>query len=180
MKWKRRNYKRYKFRSSSLTALPTVFPCRSKATYVPEVLPNRPRVHFPGTTYRETVRVQIHANIRIRRIYFTDRLYEDEELPNEFKLFLPRASKEKRPSKEERKPSGAKDTPAPLTSAQSQKTEEEEKAIQMEEQEIPSGAPPTPVTSATVVTEEKPPEEGKVYVCLISPTGIFWDDSTVP
>lgn len=29
----------------------------------------------PGTNYIETLRVQIHANCRIRRIYFSDRLY---------------------------------------------------------------------------------------------------------
>lgn len=42
-----------------------------------------------GTNYVETLRVQIHANCRIRRIYFSDRLYSEEELPAEFKLFLP-------------------------------------------------------------------------------------------
>ena len=31
----------------------------------------------PGTNYIETLRVQIHANCRIRRIYFSDRLYSD-------------------------------------------------------------------------------------------------------
>lgn len=43
----------------------------------------------PGTNYIETLRVQVHANCRIRRIYFSDRLYSEEELPPEFKLFLP-------------------------------------------------------------------------------------------
>ncbi|KAG1048003.1 hypothetical protein G6F43_009580 [Rhizopus delemar] len=42
-----------------------------------------------GTNYSETNRVTIHANCRIRRIYFTDRLYNEEELPAEFKLVLP-------------------------------------------------------------------------------------------
>lgn len=42
-----------------------------------------------GTNYVETLRIQIHANCRIRRIYFSDRLYSEEELPAEFKLFLP-------------------------------------------------------------------------------------------
>lgn len=42
-----------------------------------------------GTNYIETLRVQIHANCRIRRIYFSDRLYSEQELPPEFKLFLP-------------------------------------------------------------------------------------------
>jgi len=33
--------------------------------------------------------LQIHANCRIRRVYFSDRLYTEEELPAEFKLYLP-------------------------------------------------------------------------------------------
>lgn len=46
-------------------------------------------VFFAGTNYIETLRMQIHANCRIRRVYFSDRLYSEEELPPEFKLFLP-------------------------------------------------------------------------------------------
>lgn len=42
-----------------------------------------------GTNYVETLRVQVHANCRVRRIYFADRLYSEEELPPEFKLYLP-------------------------------------------------------------------------------------------
>eukprot|EP00897_Mesotaenium_endlicherianum_P008613 jgi/Mesen1/7780/ME000408S06892 len=42
-----------------------------------------------GTSYTETLRVQVHANCRVRRIYFSDRLYAEDELPPEFKLFLP-------------------------------------------------------------------------------------------
>uniref|UniRef100_M4FC92 CFA20 domain-containing protein n=1 Tax=Brassica campestris TaxID=3711 RepID=M4FC92_BRACM len=41
-----------------------------------------------GTNYAETLRVQVHANCRLRRIYFAHRLYSDEELPPEFKLYL--------------------------------------------------------------------------------------------
>ena len=37
-----------------------------------------------GTNYIETLRVQLHANCRIRRIYFSDRLYSEEELPPEY------------------------------------------------------------------------------------------------
>lgn len=36
---------------------------------------------WTGTNYIETLRVQVHANCRIRRIYFSDRLYSEEELP---------------------------------------------------------------------------------------------------
>ena len=32
--------------------------------------------------------MQIHANCRIRRVYFSDRLYTEEELPTEFKCAL--------------------------------------------------------------------------------------------
>lgn len=46
-----------------------------------------------GTNYVETLRVQVHANCRIRRVYFSDRLYSEDELPAEFKLFLPIQSK---------------------------------------------------------------------------------------
>ncbi|ORY89545.1 Cilia/flagella-associated protein 20/WDR90/C3orf67 [Syncephalastrum racemosum] len=42
-----------------------------------------------GTHYVETLRVTIHANCRLRRVYFTDRHYAEDELPAEFKLFLP-------------------------------------------------------------------------------------------
>lgn len=47
---------------------------------------------------------QIHANCRIRRVYFSDRLYSEDELPAEFKLYLPVQNKAKvsRPSSEDR------------------------------------------------------------------------------
>jgi Protein of unknown function (DUF667) len=42
-----------------------------------------------ATNYVETVRVQIHANCRIRRIYFADKLYSEHDLPKEYMLFVP-------------------------------------------------------------------------------------------
>ncbi|CAI5522223.1 unnamed protein product [Closterium sp. Naga37s-1] len=42
-----------------------------------------------GTGYVETQRVHVHASCRLRRIYFCDRVYSDDELPPEFKLFVP-------------------------------------------------------------------------------------------
>jgi hypothetical protein len=35
----------------------------------------------------EILRVQIHANCRIRRIYFTDQLLSNKKIPNEYKAF---------------------------------------------------------------------------------------------
>ncbi|KPJ03311.1 UPF0468 protein C16orf80-like [Papilio xuthus] len=54
----------------------------------------------------EVQNVKINANIRLRRIYFTERLVHPDELPNEYKLFFPidrKARKEKmiRPSQTE-------------------------------------------------------------------------------
>jgi len=46
-----------------------------------------------GTNYIEALKVHIHANCRIRRVYFSDRLYSEDELPTEFKLFLPMGPK---------------------------------------------------------------------------------------
>ncbi|KXJ76558.1 cilia- and flagella-associated protein 20 [Aedes albopictus] len=42
-----------------------------------------------GTNYIETVRIQIHANVRIKRVYFCDRLYPDDELPPQLRLHPP-------------------------------------------------------------------------------------------
>ncbi|XP_074530888.1 cilia- and flagella-associated protein 20-like [Halichoeres trimaculatus] len=42
-----------------------------------------------GTNYSEMLRVQIHANCHIRRVYFSDRIYSDDELPEEYKLYVP-------------------------------------------------------------------------------------------
>ena len=46
-----------------------------------------------GSNYIETLRVTIHANCRLRRVYFSDRLYAEEELPADFKLFVPLSNK---------------------------------------------------------------------------------------
>ncbi|MEN2495705.1 MAG: hypothetical protein MHMPM18_000298 [Marteilia pararefringens] len=42
-----------------------------------------------GTNYVETLRVTIHANCRLRRLFFTDRLYSEQELPMEYKIYIP-------------------------------------------------------------------------------------------
>ena len=45
------------------------------------------------TNYVETLRVQIHANCCIKRVYFSDRLYSEDELPAEFKA-VPKQAKQ--------------------------------------------------------------------------------------
>ncbi|XP_011497100.1 PREDICTED: cilia- and flagella-associated protein 20-like [Ceratosolen solmsi marchali] len=41
------------------------------------------------TNYVETTKLQIHANCRIRVIYFCDKIYDDTDIPQKFKMFLP-------------------------------------------------------------------------------------------
>ncbi|CAG9768228.1 unnamed protein product [Ceutorhynchus assimilis] len=102
-----------------------------------------------ASTYIETIRVQIHANTRIRRIYFTDQIRSDEDLPNEFKLFAP-GSRETKPkasaSKEIKKasreavavvPEAAAEPPVPY--------------IKLDE-EVPP--PPTPAEESPIDTAE--------------------------
>lgn len=43
-----------------------------------------------GTRYVETVRVRINANVRLRRIYFSDQLYSEEEKPRDYRLHIPK------------------------------------------------------------------------------------------
>ena len=41
-----------------------------------------------GTKYVETMWVQIHANCRLKRVYFAEKeMNEDDELPEEFRLY---------------------------------------------------------------------------------------------
>ncbi|XP_022163412.1 cilia- and flagella-associated protein 20-like [Myzus persicae] len=47
------------------------------------------------TTYVETVCVKVHANCRLRRIYFSDQLYKEDELPKAYRVFRNTAVMEK-------------------------------------------------------------------------------------
>lgn len=40
-----------------------------------------------GSNYLETLRVSIHANCRIRRIYFTDQLLSSNKIPDDYKVY---------------------------------------------------------------------------------------------
>lgn len=45
------------------------------------------------TGYTETQRVRIHPACRLRRVYFSDRVYNVEDLPREFQLHVPSTPK---------------------------------------------------------------------------------------
>lgn len=51
-----------------------------------------------GTNYMETVRITVHANCRLRNVYFCDRLYDEADKPAAFK-FLTSAATEKKVTK---------------------------------------------------------------------------------
>lgn len=57
-----------------------------------------------GSNYVETVRISIHANCRIRNVYFSDRLYTDEEKPLAYK-FMAATANEKKLTKSTPRPS---------------------------------------------------------------------------
>ncbi|KAI4464233.1 orf protein [Holotrichia oblita] len=100
-----------------------------------------------GTLYLETMRVQVHANVRIRRIYFADRLYSEDEMPSEYRLFIPlsthKEAKEKetdrRPSKEQAVDEGPRPSMKPA-----------DKVETIE----PAAAPPSPVGTEAVLQEQ--------------------------
>lgn len=41
-----------------------------------------------STNYKETVRIQIHANCRLKRVYFTDQPQNSRKIPPEYKAFI--------------------------------------------------------------------------------------------
>ncbi|VVC45103.1 Cilia/flagella-associated protein 20/WDR90/C3orf67 [Cinara cedri] len=48
-----------------------------------------------NTNYKETVRVQVHANCRLRRVYFSDEQYNDDQLPNDYRMYRTKMIREK-------------------------------------------------------------------------------------
>ena len=42
-----------------------------------------------ASVYEETSRIFVHANCRIRRIFFSDQVVPENELPQELKLYTP-------------------------------------------------------------------------------------------
>ncbi|XP_026471067.1 cilia- and flagella-associated protein 20-like [Ctenocephalides felis] len=67
-----------------------------------------------GSNYVETARMQIHANIRITRVYFCDRLYSEDEKPQELKLYLPAQETNESAAEEPVIPSQAAPSPVSL------------------------------------------------------------------
>ncbi|KAL7676418.1 hypothetical protein ACOME3_002671 [Neoechinorhynchus agilis] len=45
-----------------------------------------------NTTYKETKSVMVHANCRLRRAFFAERICAEDEFPTEFRLYYKRAS----------------------------------------------------------------------------------------
>lgn len=111
------------------------------------------------------MRVQIHANVRIRRIYFSDRLYADDEMPNEFKLFLPVTTSQKHDAKTKEQPAGAPPQEQKRDSKLAEVPPPTQEAVPVEEAVVekvqleeatPTGALPTPIEV------ESPPESPAV------------------
>ncbi|XP_045484250.1 cilia- and flagella-associated protein 20-like [Pieris rapae] len=107
-----------------------------------------------GTQFIETLRVQIHANTRLRRIYFSERLYSEDELPQDYKLYLPLERKQKK-GKVGKKDEAPPPPPPPDKAAPIPPLVEEIKppvASDAPKEEAPET--PAPVTPATPEPEE--------------------------
>ncbi|XP_052755886.1 cilia- and flagella-associated protein 20-like [Galleria mellonella] len=121
-----------------------------------------------GTQFIETLRVQVHANVRIRRIYFSERLYSEEELPQDYKLFLPLERKQKI-SKITRKEGAAPNAavlsqppaavPAPAEAPPSESTPVEVPLPESIKEEVSKKVSEVIVTPAATEVEEENPAE---------------------
>lgn len=130
-----------------------------------------------GTQFIETLRVQVHANARLRRIYFSDRLYTEEELPQDYKLYLPfekkqkkgKVEKEEKDEKEDKKGAKAAKTAAPPPEEVPPPAEPGPELVEPKEEpvstpvEIKTEPAETPeageAAEATPAESEAPPEE---------------------
>lgn len=110
-----------------------------------------------GSNYLETVSVQVHANVRIRRIYFTDKLYAESELPYEYML-LGRPKDPKKEKTFKAPPSGR--PPSPLTTAREAKPVEATEATTAPETEadVEMSAQPTEAAEALPAAAEEASE----------------------
>lgn len=68
-----------------------------------------------GTIYRETVKLSIHANCRIRRVYFSKRLYDQHLLPPEYTYMPKTRTRTERLQKAEEKTSPRTPPPSIFT-----------------------------------------------------------------
>ncbi|XP_043590988.1 cilia- and flagella-associated protein 20-like isoform X1 [Bombus pyrosoma] len=120
-----------------------------------------------GTNYVETTRIQIHANCRVRRIYFADRLYSEDELPEDFKLFKPlqrvKCVREKDVAKEKREEPEKIETeePPPFEAGEVPEEAEEEPEEEPTEDELAEEevAPVVDVRRPDEIGEEDEEEE---------------------
>lgn len=106
--------------------------------------------------------MQIHANVRIRRIYFSDRLYAEDEMPAEFKLYVPIASKKEKIKAKDAKVMEDKSTGKDIRTKSNAELSEE-KILPADI--VPSGALPSPTETPRL--EEMPVEPENVFVVSI-------------
>ncbi|CAG4947502.1 unnamed protein product [Colias eurytheme] len=112
-----------------------------------------------GTQFIETLRVQIHANARLRRIYFSERLFSEEELPQDYKLYLPLERKQKKGKVEKKEEAPhAKVAPIPPPPPPVEEIQPPVSVAETPKEEPPSPTPMTPVSEPEVMEKEQPVE----------------------
>lgn len=124
----------------------------------------------------EVQNVKINANIRVRRVYFAEKLVPEEELPAEYRIFYPLGKKQKVPETKQEIQKPIPEIPPPqeppvavMTEAQMLEAEskavhegkpvEEAKAVSSGDKEVQAKADEGSQTKVEgEATEEKPPE----------------------
>ncbi|XP_022222234.1 cilia- and flagella-associated protein 20 [Drosophila obscura] len=112
-----------------------------------------------GSNYLETVSLQIHANVRIRRVYFADKLYTEAELPNDYRL-MGKPKDLKKPEKQFKVPATAR-PPSPLNTARGEgpvKASQPEAPVQESEPEAAPELKKAPSPSISVGVASAAPE----------------------
>ncbi|CAG9563901.1 unnamed protein product [Danaus chrysippus] len=115
-----------------------------------------------GSQFIETLRVQVHANARLRRIYFSEKLYTEEELPQDYKLYLP-LDRKQRKTKTEKKEEKVE------TKAAKPETEGEQPSKPVEVQSKVSAMTATPTTTEAGDEKSEAAEQPSEVVEEVAP-----------
>ena len=111
-----------------------------------------------GTNYLETLRVQIHANCRIRRIYFTDQLLSSKSIPAEYRAF--NNANEDNPEEQYQNQNNYQHPPGEEHYDEEYHEEEPPQHYEGEEGEPPHEGPPHEGPPHEGPPHEGPPHEG--------------------
>lgn len=148
------------------------------------------------TQFMEVSKLRINANIRLRRVYFTESLLPEDQLPPEYKLYIPQVSKkpvkakvilEEVKEKENVKPSPSKQVVVKSEEKKGSKVDVAKTGSKASMQTIkrPSKDQSSKVEEEKAVLKDEKPEkedaiEGEATVEGLAPTEPINEEQTIP